>query len=239
MKIVKTVLTVLFLQIFLLTGKLQASEIKILNHIPERYILVVFSDEDPWKPLNKEKIIASARKQLEDADVEQCQFVVYDKGKKIGDGMRAMGEMWKEHADTINWEEPTENRGKFLEECLGYTTTPRDLYMAYKENEVVADDDFKGKIVLFETSVERVSKDFFGNPYLNIAVDEYGIFGLHVFLDSKDPFLRKIRKGSTVVIHGKPKGFIVEDVILDGKIIMGEGFILLNGKAVPIGQEKQ
>lgn len=166
--------------------------------------------------------------------------MIYDMGKKPGDGVRAFGEMRKnKNVDTKEFQEVSgkdtqekEKLGKLFENFIGYQAKAADLHSAYSDNEVVADEDFKGKPVLLQIKVPQIAKDAFGQPYIKVNVDRYGLGGVQIFLDKKDPFLRRIKKGSTIVIKGYPRRFIMQSVIIDGKIIHDGKAFLIDGKAV-------
>jgi len=49
-------------------------------------------------------------------------------------------------------------------------------------------------------------------------------------LNSKDPFLRKIKKGSKVVVLATPEKFIIHNVLMKGKIFVFDKYILINDK---------
>jgi tRNA_anti-like len=51
--------------------------------------------------------------------------------------------------------------------------TARELYVYYNNNEVAADDRFKGKSILLAGVIEKISKDIFGSAYL--VIDAGGI----------------------------------------------------------------
>jgi hypothetical protein len=65
-----------------------------------------------------------------------------------------------------------------------------------------------------------------------------GMFGLHIYIDSKDPFLRKIKKDSSILVRGYPKGFVLQDVILDGVIVDDGEYGLVDGKLVSVSDLK-
>ena len=215
-----------------------AEKVEIINHIPERYALLVFSEVDPAATLNQENFQAQAQEALDRLGVEQLQFVVYDRGKKLGDECRAYGTLRKDKSIKIkkpymefSAEEPM---GRIINDYFGYNTTPQELYTAYTDNEVVADEDFKGKPVILDIEVPQVSKDILGNPYIAVPVDEYGIFGLQIMIDKKDPFLRKIKKGTAVLVRAFPKGLTMNNVILDGYVVQTDELVLFDGQAADI-----
>lgn len=216
-----------------------AAEMKIVNLIPERYATLLITGVEPDKTLDKDAILKIAKEQFKNADVEQFQYVIYDMGKKPGDGMRAYGEMRKNKNVRISEfsevkgkdAQEKEKLGKFFENFIGYQAKPAELHSAYSDNEVVADEDFKGKPILLQIKVPSVAKDALGDPYIKVDIERYGLSGVQIFLDKKDPFLRRIKKGSTIVIKGYPRGFIMQSVIIDGKVIQDEKAILIDGKA--------
>jgi len=222
------------------TAAAYALDAKLTNVIPKRYALLVITGAEPGQPLDKEAVLALAKEQFEKADVKQFQWAVYDKGKKFGDGLRALGEMYKERIKAIEFHEIQENEivtGKDAENMLCYITTPRELYEAYSDNEVVADDDFKGKLVcLSKIKVPQVAKDAFDRPYISIDIDKYGAHTLHIYLDKKDPFLREIKRGSIIDVRGYPKRFVMQSVMMDGAIVSSASgnSVLLDGKVVPL-----
>jgi len=223
--------------VLLVSAMVYAAEMKTMNHIPERYILMVITGSEPDQPLNKDAILALAKEQFEKANVAQFDYMIYDKGKKRGDGVRAYGQMRKSGQGNPFVEvtgDRAQIQGKFIENMLGgYETTPKVLHTAYSDNEVVADDDFKGKTVVMEIKVPQIAKDILGKPYIKIGVDKAGLTGAHITLKNDDPFLRRIKKGSEVYIRAIPTGFTMQSVMLDGIIITDGTAFLIDGKAVP------
>lgn len=218
-----------------------AVELKVstVNEIPERYVLVQLHGADPDETLDKDVILSQMKGIFEKTNVKQLQFAIYDQGKNPGDGVHALGEISKNAGDIVDFLEiPREQRdtkGKFTEKMFGYQATPKELYEAYSDNEVVADDDFKGKIVILQITVPQVSKDALDKPYIHIPLDGIDISGLRVYLQKSDPLLRKIRKGSKIVVRGMPQGFVVQNVMVDGEIVTAttgkEVFWSVDGKA--------
>lgn len=156
--------------------------------------------------------------------MEQVAIAFYAPDKKPGDGVLALlaygglnsnGEMVVPPADN-------EEAGKLVEKLIGYEIKPKELWQIYDDNEVVADEDFKGKPVLFKTKCTGLAKDALGNAYLKVPLDEFGLKGLQIFLSKDDPFLRKLKKGQTLLIRAYPKKFLMQSVMLDGEVVMIE-----------------
>lgn len=188
------------------------------NIIPERYILVVCPDTDITN--FDEKIAAkSAEETRKKEGVEVLQIAFYAPGKKPGEGIFAISSAGDDSdgpfTEVINHEEG----GKFFEKFFGYPIKPKELWQIYDDNEVVADEDFKGKPLIMEIKNTGLAKDALGKPYINVPVDKTGLYGLHIFFDKKDPVLRKLKKGQKLGIVAKPKKFIMKNVIMDGEVI--------------------
>ena len=206
-------------------------EVKVENLIPGRYALLVFMGADPNTPLNKQKILAVVKEELAKAKVKQIQYVIYDEGKKPSDTMRAYGYMGKEGEgkrdfgpneipkSTAEQEELTK---KIVDSMIGYQTTPKELYDAYSDNEVVADDDFKGKPITLNITVEKVANDFREQPYIEVPAGNDGFSKLRILVKNDDPLLRKIGKGTKISIKGYPQGLVMGDIIIEAEITISE-----------------
>lgn len=133
----------------------------------------------------------------------------------------------KNSTEKATKKEPTkEELAEFAEAILhlrwiGYYISPKELWQAYKDNEVVADEDFKGKPVTLDIKVkDGLKKDFTDSPYLAYNFDKYGLSGLHLEFDKKDPMLRQIKKGQKLRIKAYPKGFVMDSVRLKVSAVM-------------------
>jgi len=196
--------------------------------IPGRYAAIRIEDFD--RILDQDIILAFAKEQFEKANVSQFQWVLMTPGGKPGDMIpRAFGEMRKDKNAKITpfakiEGAPTdESLLDSIVKKLGYWTTPKELYDAYSDNAVVADEDFKGKPVFLEIIVPQLSKDADGDPYIDVGMDGSAVRGIRVYLKKDDPFLRRIKKGSKVVVHGEPRGFRADTVFVVGEIISADG----------------
>lgn len=213
--------------------------------IPERYVLLKVLGFNPEDDLSGEGIIELMKEKLDQYGVKTLQYVIYDEGMKEGQGVRAYGEVTKSKDAKVvpfaefKGDDKHSLKAKIVENVLGCNISPKELYDAYSDNEVVADDDFKGKPVILKVKVPQVSKDPFGKPYIKVPVDKHGLFGLHIYIDKKDPFLRKIKKGSQIIVRGYPKGFIMQSVTLDGIIVSDGESVLVDGKSVSLEEIKK
>ena len=144
----------------------------------------------------------------------QVQVAWYAAGKKQGQGILAMGET-KDGKNVTVTRPKDAAESMWLERTLCFPITPGELSGAYLENEVTADEDFQGKTVLFQSVIADIAKGAFNKPYVFFPSNEGSVTGLTCYFPSKDPNLRKIRKGAVVLVRGTVKGFLMQDVILE------------------------
>ena len=220
MKTLTFMLTALFISCASLSA--YAEEMSTLYNIPERYALLVVTGADPAAPLDTEKFEALLSEEFK----KQMQILIYDEGKKPGDGARAFGEMRKDSkVETAPISEIPQSKAEarlLVEKAMGYECAPKKLWQSYEDNEVVADEDFKGKPVIVTFKCQGVSKDALGKAYMKVPVDRSGLLGLHIYVDMKDPNLRKVKKGDIITMQAFPQKFLMRSVMMEGTIVFVE-----------------
>ena len=107
-----------------------------------------------------------------------------------------------------------------MEKIAAYETEAKEIWNAYNDNEFVADEDFKGKPIVFSGKCASVAKDALGKVYVKINIDKHGLHGLQIYLDKNDKFLRQLKRGQDVVFRAYPRSFVMKNVLLDGEVIM-------------------
>jgi len=90
----------------------------------------------------------------------------------------------------------------------------KDLYRAYKANEVAADNQYKGKILAVTGTVENISKDIFDNPYITLNIGEYFNSVNCNFSKNDNNIIARLNKKQKVTIIGRCDGFFALDVIM-------------------------
>ena len=148
--------------------------------------------------------------------------VFYAPNKKPGDGLLAIAFSGYDADDPSSGflrVARDEEHGKKLEKAVAYEIGPGELWQIYDDNEVVADEDFKGKPIMFEVKCTGLAKDATGKPYIKVPVDDIGLKGLQIYLSKDDPFLRKLKKGQTLGVRAYPKRYLMQTVMLDGEVI--------------------
>lgn len=185
--------------------------------IPERYELVIGYIK-PGIKIDEEALSTSLDAIRKDCAVPQIQVAFVAEGKTTRDGVLGL-------AGVSGKEKPVyllpkdEEQAKILSRAIGYDMSPKALWKAYDENEVVADENFKGRPIILHGSITEVAKDIFGKPYIKIPVDQHGFFGIQVSLKETDPLLRKLKKGMKVTAQAIPEKFIAKTLMAKGAIV--------------------
>jgi hypothetical protein len=95
------------------------------------------------------------------------------------------------------------------------TVSPKDLYAAYENNEVKADNTYKGRVVRLVGEVDDIGKDILDKPYIKFNADQYGMTGIQIyFKTSEQNKLGNLDKGQTVTVVGLCDGKQVINVVI-------------------------
>jgi hypothetical protein len=90
------------------------------------------------------------------------------------------------------------------------SVTGSTLVSAYEQNEVGADQLYKGKRLLVRGRVGEIKKDITDTPYLTIDEDEMGFRGVQAYFSDDDaPKLAQLVKGQIVEVIGTCDGLMV------------------------------
>lgn len=83
----------------------------------------------------------------------------------------------------------------------------------YKRNEVLADENWKGRTVEVTGRVSRITKDFMGTIHVHLAVSEFGLNDVDCELsDGYKDWASRLNKGDSVKIRGKVTGMVMSTV---------------------------
>lgn len=188
--------------------------------IPGKYALLVVNDSGPLTQADEEAIKKEAYAKRDALKVSQLQVAFVAEGKKAADELLALAAIQEGFKPEWMWGLPKdETKAKLLPRILGYECSAKELWQAFEDNEVVAEEDFKGKPVVIVEKCEGVAKDPFGKIYVKIPVDKTGIFGVNVYLKKDDPQLRQLKKGQTVALRIFPTRYVMKDVLANGEIL--------------------
>jgi hypothetical protein len=83
--------------------------------------------------------------------------------------------------------------------------TANEIYQAYEDNQIVADDRFKDKDIIVTGVVDDIKRDLVGNPYVTLETGTY--WSVQCIFPKEDvAVLTKLSKGQKVRIAGKVTG---------------------------------
>ncbi len=187
------------------------------QEIPHRFCLGVYRDVPV--PDDLERVRATVLEAAREWKLPAVSLAWYAPGKKAGQGV-ALSACTLDGVTVEIRKAGGDAEALDLERRLALPISPRELSRIYQENEVVADDDFKGRPVLFESEVADIARGAYGRPYVFFPAEPGGVSGLTCYFDAKDPALRKLRKGARVVVRAEVKGFLMQDVILDKCVVV-------------------
>jgi hypothetical protein len=94
----------------------------------------------------------------------------------------------------------------------------KQYFKDYQDNEVTADEKYKGKDILISGVVASIQKDFTDGAYITLSVDEIGIQNVRVTLkDNNDA--KTLHKGQAVRFSGIGGGMIMGDPLIDDGVL--------------------
>jgi hypothetical protein len=117
------------------------------------------------------------------------------------------------------------NELKSAEKSVGETNrylnaidvTAEELLQAYRDNEVAADQRFKGKTLRVSGRVDNVGKDIGNNPYVTLG--QSGLRSIQAFFSpASESQLIPLTKGTPIVVEGRCDGLfgnvLLKDAVL-------------------------
>ncbi len=96
---------------------------------------------------------------------------------------------------------------------VDYELTPDELYSNYLDNEVAADENFKGKKIAITGSITDIGKDITNKPYISFRVKFMESINCYFSKDNNFE-IAKLTKGESVTIVGECEGLLLKNVIL-------------------------
>jgi hypothetical protein len=129
------------------------------------------------------------------------------KSKDMADQMRVQMEDAQRRADQAakDAEEQRKKEEKELRDGKAITVTAQKLDKDYSDNAIGADSKYKGKLLEVTGTVERVDRDRFGKPWIELKTDSDAIMRCE-FPKEAQADLGKVEAGKAVTIRGRCKG---------------------------------
>ena len=87
------------------------------------------------------------------------------------------------------------------------TISESKLYKEYNENEIAADEKYKGKIIEVTGVIRDIGNDIMDNAYITLVGNEY--FGdIHCYFNQKS-VVAKLSKGKRITVIGSCSGLMI------------------------------
>jgi hypothetical protein len=96
--------------------------------------------------------------------------------------------------------------------------TAIDLFRAYKDNEVAADERYKGKILEVSGAVDNIGKDIMDTPYVTLDTGDVISTVQCMFGDEHKAELASLKKGDRVTIKGECQGKLGNVLLRDSTL---------------------
>lgn len=103
-------------------------------------------------------------------------------------------------------------RARAVQERKDNTIDAASLIASYDENEVRADENFKGKRFFVDGTVEQISKDFTDEIYVVLEGDGF-LSNVHCYVNDKQA-AAELEKGQAITIKGTCDGLIMGSVMM-------------------------
>jgi hypothetical protein len=85
--------------------------------------------------------------------------------------------------------------------------TPSQLFRAYEDNEIKADNTYKGQYVKMTGRIEDIGKDLMDDMYITFPGSDF--FGIQVYFNPEDQSeVANLNKGSTITVVCKVEGLM-------------------------------
>ncbi len=112
----------------------------------------------------------------------------------------------------------TENKKQQLDQ----TIRAENLYALYEENEIKADENFKGKKFYVQGTVVSIANDILNNPYVTLNAG-HQILSVQCSFEDKNELVN-LNKGEQITIYGECKGKTIN--VLMGDCILAKNYSL-------------
>jgi hypothetical protein len=96
---------------------------------------------------------------------------------------------------------------------VDFELTSEELYIAYQQNEVAADEKYKGKKLAISGEIENIGKDIMDNPYVSFKVDVLENVTCYFSKDNTNA-LSNLKKGQVVTLTGECRGITLQNVVI-------------------------
>lgn len=122
------------------------------------------------------------------------------------------GQIIRPDTDQIN--KANEYDKKVQGQAPSYTLSANQLYRDYKDNEVAADQKYKGRIVVVSGTIQSIGKDILDQAYIVIGGEGF-LDGVQcMFTKGEESSVARLSNGQRVAVKGEVSGKMVGNVLL-------------------------
>lgn len=108
---------------------------------------------------------------------------------------------------SVSSNQPVASKTVVVEEAI--IITADDLYLAYKDNEVNADNTYKGKLVKISGIIDSIGKDILDKPYVTIKT-ENSFSNVQCFVaDDALDSVATLKSDQSIVMEGRVDGYLM------------------------------
>lgn len=139
-----------------------------------------------------------------------------DKGtttEVVTDSKETVKELTQAQKDSI----ASVERANLLEERKDGTISASNLVASYVENEVAADNNFKGKKFYVEGYIDNIGKDILDKIYVTLKSGDI-IRSVQCYIDDQDK-VANLKKGQKITIIGKCDGLMMNVLMKNCKLV--------------------
>jgi len=108
-------------------------------------------------------------------------------------------------------------RTKEIENRENQTIPAKNLYYAYQENEVSADNNYKGKTFYVEGVIGDIGKDILDEIYVTLKTGDL-IGSIQCYIDNAE-VAANLRKGQKITVYGKCDGLMMNVLMKDCEVV--------------------
>lgn len=109
-------------------------------------------------------------------------------------------------------------RIKEIEYRESQTISPRALVAEYENNEVSADNNFKGKTFYVEGVIEDIGKGLMDEIYITLKASSNSFRNVQCYIDDAD-LVAQLRKGQRITVYGTCDGLMMNVLMKDCTVV--------------------
>ncbi|MBO4311504.1 MAG: hypothetical protein J5828_00715 [Desulfovibrionaceae bacterium] len=95
------------------------------------------------------------------------------------------------------------------------TVTPSKIWNDFNENEVAAEDQYKGHILGVKGKIGKITTSPLGYPEVTFSIDQFGLKAVNFQFDKESrKDIAKLKKGKQITLGGECQGFVMGATVI-------------------------